>query len=178
LKTFLLDLHSRQGSELASLARHQGIALADDVISQLSEGGLSKFDRLGFRNWVLIADSKYTFKRLLDYFVRKNKGLDSAISSCLFSPTEDVGLVLESKNADNINLRVHTGPFQKSEAEKYFPFSSPIEEGLIIDIDLYEFKIDVPGFKMQSFVKDCQKTANSIAEQIDKRIREEIDHAV
>lgn len=162
-----------QGYDLDIFAKHPLVKLSDDLICKLEEDGLSDYDRIGLRTWILIEDPLYTFDKLLSFFCSKMIPTTNSLSNS-FSPTKDIGIVFESENSEGVKLRILYGPYKSDEVAKYFSFDSPIGEGLIFDIDLFQGKIKMPHFDLTKLVKKYQDIIIKIVKTIDTDLKQEL----
>jgi hypothetical protein len=85
-----------------------------------------------------------------------------------------MGLVIESTSESGDNIRVSVGPYQEAEKMKYFSLAPGAKEGLIMDIDLWQNKISIPGFKLVDFIKHCQSVFHDLSTGTQKRLLEAI----
>jgi len=173
LYSLIAHIQHSHGFELINLARHPALELSDKIIDKLCKQGLETFKRIGLRTWILIDNSKYTFDTLLKYWCKQNKSIVSAVED-EFGPNNDIGVVLESKNKEDIYLRVCLGPYKEQETHKYFNFKSPITEGLILDIDLYQINLKIPNFKVRPVLINYQNTIESLINAFQGKILGEL----
>lgn len=162
-----------QGYDLDILAKHPLIKLSEQIISMLENDGLSDYERMGLRTWVLIQDPLYTFDNLLNFFCNKMTPTTISLKNT-FSPIKDIGIISESENSEGVKLHILYGPYKSDEVAKYFSFDSPISEGLIFDIDLYQTKIKMPHFELTKLVKKYQDYIIKIVKTIDTDLKKEL----
>ena len=174
LQTLDAVIQHKEGYNLDVLARHPLIKISEDIIKELEQNGLNEYSRIGLRAWILIKNPSYTFEKLLKYFC-KSKNIAVKSVEKIFAPINDIGIVIESKNKEDVNLRLSYGPYKSDEAIKYFSFESPIKEGIILDIDLYQVKIELLGFELTKLIRKYQNIMIELVSSVDKEIMERID---
>jgi len=161
----IADVQHSKGNEIDSLAKHASFLLADSIVSALFDDGLSVINRIGFRVWLLDDRGKGSFNAVRDWFVDKNNDVSSSLAK-VFSGTNDIAVVLEAKNDASLDCRVIMGPYQSSERKKYFAFDPPVEEGLVLDVDMYHNNIELPKPSVSKTILNFQTQINLIADEL------------
>lgn len=159
-----------EGTEIRRISANPLFGLLDQIIENLAikEG---TYNRIGFRIFVLEINEKFNFENILKLFKEKLKLFETPITQN-FAPVNDAGIVLETLNDDSDNIRVSVGPYQADEKGKYFIFDPQIEEALIFDIDVYQKKIKIPGFKLSEFIKEKEKAVENIVTVTSNNLKE------
>ncbi len=142
-----------------------------EVIEKLDIKTFPHYNRIGLRNWVLIEHNSLIFESILNFMSQSNLCFDEVIKNN-FANTNDIAIIFESKNEDNIYLRVILGPYQKNERIKYFTFEPSVNEGLILDVDIWEENISIPGFNLLELTKKYQSILFSLCQNIFTKLLE------
>jgi hypothetical protein len=172
LKTFNGVIEFLKGCDIGELARFPLFNFADELIHKLDEDHVSKYDRIGFRSLIIIEEKNFKFRPLRDYIWKLNSIFGDALSD-FFEEREDIGLVFESKEKDNSEyVRLRLGPYQKNERLKYFEATGDIEEGMILDIDMWQRKVSIPKLKLTEMVNQHQKIYGNLVGSIKSKLQE------
>jgi hypothetical protein len=175
LSSCFLDLGCPGGWAINNLAKHPAFIVADKVTNLLSGYGLRRYNRIGMRCYILYSSERIVFDRFLDYLLDRNNAISTVVGRTFADP-KDIGVTIESRNADDISLRVSFGPYTNSELGKYFSFKdSPIDAGLIADLDLWQNMLDIPGFRAKNTVIDYQTLADSIFTNLVNSVESELE---
>jgi len=171
VKTLSAVIEHQKGLELSELHEHPAIILTDKLIEHLDFADVSRFERLGIRVWIL---ETLRFKAIRDSMVSKLDTLNSALMKS-FASAEDVGVVFESVNKEGSSVRVIMGPYQKTETAKYFGLENSVQEGLILDIDMWQTKVEIPKFRLSRqaayFEAAFQKLAGDLVSSLTEEPR-------
>jgi hypothetical protein len=162
-------LERPRGFALATIHDHPVFPTLDALVGRLATKGVSAFNRIGFRVWVIVTRSGLTFAGFRDRLAARLSGLDSAISRH-FGPTDDLALIVESHDETGLKLRTAFGPYQADEYRKYFQTDPGVEEGIIFDIDYYQGSTSLPMVRVADFVRRARKTIQAVATSIDRSI--------
>jgi hypothetical protein len=157
IKSFNSGIDFPKGCDISSLARFPLFSLADEVIEKLEQNSKIKYDRIGFRIFLLIEDEKLKFANLLDYIWDNNVIFTEAFKDH-YPQRDDIGLVYEASAKDNEKIRLSLGPYQKQESKRYFSLENDVQEGIIFDIDISQTKINLPKLNLVKFIHKYQKT--------------------
>jgi hypothetical protein len=150
-----------KGLEISKLNKCPLFSLADEVIEKLEDGTKFKYDRIGFRVFLIIEETKLDFNQLRDYVWNCNKTFGDAIIG-RYEQREDIGLVFEASAKDDEKIRYALGPYKEKESQRYFVLKNDVKEGLIFDIDIWQNKISLPKLKLVKSISSYQKTYDSI----------------
>lgn len=177
-KTFNSNIEHYKGCDLQELHSNALFKLCDKLIADkaiLSEE--SRFDRIGIRLWIIATDPKFTKPNILKYLCAKNDYASSVLKSESFN-SDDIAITFESKHDDGTQVRVSIGPYSKVEIPKYFTLmvnpEVEVEEGLMFDIDISDYKIKVPGFNLSTFSRHKIRTIQSICEKTIESFKKEL----
>ena len=58
------------------------------------------------------------------------------------------------------------GPYQEKEKTKYFQLAGDIKEGIIMDLDIWQAKIELPKLKLRELVIGNQKIYDGMVKSI------------
>jgi hypothetical protein len=166
--------HSK-GAPLLELHSHPVVKLSDELASQLK---FNKFERIGFRTWIIIQDRNYKFDQLKTYFMDNfGRTLSTEIKKN-FDVAEDIAVVFESQNSSSKDrTRILMGPYRREEEGRYFSIAlgEEIDQGLIIDIDVWQEKYEVPEIHMSRLSKHYFDTMASTVKLIHNKIKSEFE---
>jgi len=166
LKTIDITVNHNEGISLGYLAKGKLFKLYGEMLKKIS---VRLFDRIGMRFWVILEDEKFQFDSIKEY-ITNSTSLFSEVFTEQFSDVSDVGLVYETLG-DNQNSRVLLGPYKDKEAAKYQFLNPNVNEGLILDIDLWESKIKTPEYNIQSNLISKLDTIKQITSAIEKKLK-------
>jgi len=162
IKSFDAVIEFQNGIDIKKLPKCPLFSLADEVIEKLEEGNRFKYDRIGFRVFLIAENPKFTFKGLLDLIWDCNSIFGDALLKERYTEKEDIALVYEATSKDGEKIRYQCGPYQEKEATKRFSLKNDIKEGFIADIDIWQSKVTLPKLKLVSFINDYQKIYDKI----------------
>lgn len=168
LKNFDGTLEFTNGLELQEISKLKFFNFIDLVIKKL-EVTNSTYERIGFRTYGIHYSEKTKFTYILDSIVSNNKKFTDPFENHFRTPN-DVALVIEAIDLKEDSLRVTLGPFKNEEWQKYFSIKPEIKEGIIFDIDSFQMKLDLPGFKMSNFVSKNETLQKNIIDGILKNL--------
>lgn len=171
LKTFNAVLEINNGQEIGNLSKNPLFKLADDLIEYIEIEHSSNYERIGVRNYILIKDEKIKFNELNDYIWNCNKAFGYPLSQ-FFNQKQDIAVVFEAKSANDENIRIQLGPYKNEERPKYFSLNNEIEEGMILDIDIWQINVSLPKLKLETLVHRHEKIYNEVVKQIKQKILE------
>lgn len=173
LKTFNAVIEFPDGCDIGRLDKSPLFSLADKLIEKLQTDHSPKYDRIGIRSFVLVERPEFSFEKIRNYMWESNNIYSQALNK-FFPNKYDIGLVLESSNKKEENVLLQIGPYQKSERKKYFEFEHIVEEGLILDIDIYQPKISIPKLKLGELINSYKKIYQDLVKEIQFKIIEEL----
>jgi hypothetical protein len=170
--TFLTgEMHFQDGIQLSNLSSLELFKLADEVLGMFDKDDFT-FNRIGLRVFAISGNSKFTFQKVHGILENKNDYLHSEAKKVI-NTSYDMAIVAELKNeADNI--RITFGPYHKREYKKYFNTDPGIQESIILDIDLWQEKTNVPEFRMKKFAVYGQEIISKICENVENRMLAEV----
>ncbi len=171
INNLVTSIEYNKGYDINLLAKHPVFELTQQVIEKLDIKTFPHYNRIGLRNWVLIEHNSLIFESILNFMSQSNLCFDEVIKNN-FANTNDIAIIFESKNEDNIYLRVILGPYQKNERIKYFTFEPSVNEGLILDVDIWEENISIPGFNLLELTKKYQSILFSLCQNIFTKLLE------
>ncbi len=169
LKSFYGMVEYHQGYKIENLSKHKLFELSDKVIKNLELKRSSNYNRIGIRSWVIIEQERFKFEQILKLIKKSNSLFDSALTEH-FPITNDIAMVFEAKSEELGNIRLGLGPYKKTEKERYFSLSPEIEEGLIMDIDIWQPKISIPNFNLIKLLKENQKVYHKLLKKIETNL--------
>lgn len=161
------------GKDFAQTSKHPVVALADLLVRRLEEAKVQRIERIGFRNWILVEHEKFTFEALREVLIKRLPLLRAAVAAT-FPQVEDVAAIVEAATEDSQNVRVITGPYRAAESEKYFSSDPAVTEALIVDIDVWQRKLEMPRLSLMSLISAQQKMSQRVVEQLVQSLREEL----
>jgi len=169
LNSFDGVVEKKDGYEINQFHKNPVFDLANDIIQNLNLKADDRYERIGFRSFLLITGDDVKFQPALEYFKKLNQPLVDLVSS-KFSSVDDVGITLESYSEELGNIRLALGPYGERDKGKFFSADSGEDEGLIVDIDWWETKMRIPSFKLSGTVKNCQEIYDKIVKNVGKTI--------
>jgi hypothetical protein len=177
-ETFNSSIEHYNGIALSDLHNHKVIKLSNELISEKPiQDSNARYKRIGLRTWVIIDDKDLKRESILKYMCKSNKFVTDVIKD-EFNAASDIATVIESQNESGAKIRIQLGPYDKSEMRKYFFLSQKseveVEEGLIIDFDFWEERLDVPGFDLSTYCRHKSKLISSICEKTVQSLKKEI----
>ncbi|MBL8028242.1 MAG: hypothetical protein JNL74_17595 [Fibrobacteres bacterium] len=167
------EQHYRGGRSVSSAVSSELFSLTDSLLDNLHEKCPTFFTRIGIRFFVLLSGDPYSFAKLHNLFRDSNKFIDKATSSTFDVPM-DVALTWEAKNKKEDHVRLVCGPYSKSEYRKFFLIEPPIEDGLLLDVDIWQSNISLPGFKITEQCRRFQKLAHDVCTNLDLSTKKEL----
>lgn len=170
LKTFNSVVEFQDGINISEISKFPLFQFSDEIIEKLENDHNLKYDRIGIRSYIIMKNEEYTFSRLKDYIWNCNETFGVTIEND-FEIKNDIGVIFESKSNNNENIRVCLGPYQKKEQGKYFSLENNIDEGLILDIDIWQSKCVIPKLKISTLINNHQKVYNNLIENIKKQLK-------
>jgi hypothetical protein len=162
IKDFDAVIEFQDGIDIKKLPKCPLFSLADEIIEKLEEGNRSKYDRVGFRVFLIAENSKLTFNGLRDRIWDCNSTFGDALLKDRYTEKEDIALVYEASSKNDEKIRYQCGPYQEKEVTKYFSLKNNIKEGFIADIDIWQSKVTLPKLKLVSFINEYQKIYDKI----------------
>lgn len=173
MKSFDFIVEFKAGVSLEDLAKNQIFKLSKIVIDGLSSDSFKVFNRIGFRTWTVWDRGGKDFDAIRAYMMGLNKELLPQNGETGFQVT-DLGLCVEMKNEEDVYSRYLVGPYQKTEEGKYFGIEHDPEEGVIVDVDVWSSKVEIPGFDMNQHVGTYSSYTKSILDLIVNSISSKI----
>jgi len=174
LQTMNAVIEHEDGTSLSDLSAHPVIKLSDDVLRSLKESSFNKFERIGFRCFVLVQDTKFTFEKLKKHFIENFGEMSSALNRN-FDMFEDIGVVFELMNSkNNDHTKISMGPYKKTEMEKYFSIKPDVEEGLIVDIDVWQKKSEIADLNLSKLSRHYFDTIKTTIALINEKTLEKV----
>lgn len=155
------------GILLNDLPKLKFFGIIDNIIKELEKTN-SKYDRIGFRAYVIHQSESLKFSDTLNLMVSNNEKFTKPFSE-YFRKLNDVALIMEAIDQGKDSLRVTLGPYKEMEWQKYFSNNPDISEGLMFDIDSFQMKLDQPGFKMSNFIEKSDTIISKIIADILKQ---------
>ncbi|MBN1998947.1 hypothetical protein JW935_15415 [candidate division KSB1 bacterium] len=136
------------------------------LLKKLEEDHSTKYDRVGFRSFILFKKENLRFSKIRDHIWADNKTFGDPLAE-LFKEKQDIGVTFEAKSKDEHFLRIRLGPYHNEEKVKYFFLENNVDEGLIFDIDIWQTNISIPQLKLVEIIRTYQKYYTDIIEKID-----------
>lgn len=171
IKAFDAVIEFQNGIDFQKLAKCPLFSLADEVIEKLEEGNRFKYNRIGFRVFLIAEDSKLTFNGLRDIIWNCNTTFGDALKE-RYTERVDIALVYEAKSKDDERIRYQCGPYQEKEAAKYFSLKNDVKEGFIVDIDIWQGKVTLPKLKLVNFINDYQKIYDKMIQNTHEQLEQ------
>lgn len=183
LTTLNAVIEHGQGRELSSLHSHPGIELIDPILEKfgefdkIGEQNIIKYNRIGFRTFIIFSED-------LEFDVIKNyiSGITNPICTPLlsnFESIDDLALTYETKqNKNDHRCTVTLGPYKMGQAKKYFSIEPNVQEGLLLDIDVYQNNVEAPFGKTSTFSRMSKyyfDTINELARSINENLIVELN---
>lgn len=152
LNSLTTIVEDAKGIDINKLHNQNALKLADEVLLKFSEIGIKKFDRIGYRSWVVIDlnDYELNFENLKNHFIDDNSILNQISSND--DLISDVNITFEIEHASGYKSRTSFGPYHESERKRYFSADIEVLQGLILDIDISNNKIQ--SSKMDDVLKE------------------------
>jgi len=177
VRTFHAVTEHKDGLEIEKVKKYPLFELADKIVERLEIKMVTEYERIGFRSWILVEEDSLKFDNILKYIVNSNNLFNNVVTKH-FSDINDISLVIESKTSDDNYIRINLGPYQEAEVKKYFALTNSIKEGLIIDIDIWQVKVKIPGFKLTEFVKYTQNICYNMVNDIKMKLLESLKNGI
>ena len=155
----------KKGLDIEKLIKNPVSEVYDETIKRVNLEGFSTFDRIGVRLWIVDDSEENKFNELLNYLLKLNNPVNDIFKKNDFPPY-DMGIVIDSKNEQGVNIHMQYGPYQKTEELRYFSLKPEIKEGLIMDIDISQDKISIPQFSFLNLIKRYQGYFSKISSDI------------
>jgi hypothetical protein len=171
LKTFNAVIEFQDGISVDKLYKIELFSLADEIIEKLEDDHSSKYDRIGFRSYILSERKEFKFLKLRDFIWGLNEIFGVSIANH-FEEKHDIGIVLEAKSESEEWIKLQLGPYHHNEQSRYFTLENSIREGLIYDIDIWEQKISVPKYNMIESIRNHQNIYKKLINDIEYNILE------
>jgi len=159
LNSFDFIVEYNEAIDFTRLSNHPILEFTDKVIKRIGAACNDTFERIGYRSWIVIEDDKFKFASIKQQFENKNSIFCNYVNE-LFGVTSDLGIIIEASKADGTSIRILTGPYQQKEWIKYFSKDIKIVEGLIIDIDIYLAKVQMPNLDIKQFSRKVRNTCD------------------
>lgn len=173
INTFDGTIESSEGFEIDRYCKSPLFKLADDIISELDFKSFKRFNRIGFRSFLIIYGDDIKFDKVLNYFNRVNSPLVNIVEKS-FSKVNDAGVILESFSEALGNLRLSIGPFGEKDQKQFFSEELACKEGIIIDLDWWNEKIEIPGIKISEIIRKCQDIYIQVTDNVKTSILKEL----
>ncbi|MCP4105076.1 MAG: hypothetical protein GY749_06005 [Desulfobacteraceae bacterium] len=168
LKTFNSVIEFQDGLNIDKLVKVPLFGLADEIIEKLEDAYSSKYNRIGFRSFIISEKKEFNFIKLRDYIWNFNKTFGNALIDH-FKEKLGIAISFESKSENEENIRFQLGPYQHNERIKYFSLKN---EGMIFDIDIWQSNISVPKLKSVEIIRNYQKIYKDLVKKIELQISE------
>jgi hypothetical protein len=166
LKHFDLVVEYEEGVELGHASDHPAVELATHLIKSLAEERIRGIERVGMRHAILVEHEKFQFDALRDHFAKSVTPVNAAVAS-VFPRLEDFSTTFEACAEDGTHLRAMVGPYRQEERERRFPLGAKgITQALIIDLDLWQTKIEMPGFSLATSARNYERMARKVVEKL------------
>jgi len=164
----------QNGVEIDKLSKNPYLVAVDSIINKLEGDHQSKYNRTGIRSYIIAKSEELTFDKINGYMWDCNKVIGKPIDE-LFKKNQDIGIIFEGQSDDQVNISARIGPYRKEEQKKYFSLPhDDIEEGLILDIDIWQNNISIPQYKLTESLKRCQLTYHKLAESIVSEMKDQL----
>ncbi|HEY2405221.1 MAG TPA: hypothetical protein VGI10_04425 [Polyangiaceae bacterium] len=158
------------GVEVGELAKHPVFEVGDAMRDELKGDIGTVYERVGLRVWILVEEPSFSFEGIRDALRANLPQLDGPVSKAFPKP-KDLAIVFEATNEHDVDARVACGPYRSSEYEKYFKKEPALREGLVLDIDFSERKVDIPGFRFSRFAARSEAQMLSVVGGITTSLR-------
>lgn len=166
------DIEYKNGKIIDSSNSEKFFKAVDSVLAKIEILKKWQFDRIGLREFYLAEEiNSLAFHSILNKILDSNKKLVLNVNPNK-SVVSDVALFLEIDTENGLKNNVKYGPYRDSEKRRYFRVIDPmISEGLIIDLDSYLVKYNIPNFKFSEFSKRVQSRAYDIVKKINDNLK-------
>jgi hypothetical protein len=163
------------GFNIEKINDHPVFPVLEKLIAELERAGVTAFLRIGLRVWIVVERDEFSSENLLNFSTGLLKPVES-VTVKNFGPTYDVGFIIESKSHQGSFLRTIFGPYDASEKErtKYFSLNQEIGQGLILDVDFWQQKLEVPKFSMTEYTKSAKISIINVVSGICDNIAEQV----
>jgi len=172
LQTIHGSFDFKNGAEIPQILKFFGVDLIHEMVNQLKLDSLKYFNRFGIRCLYLSDEPAFTFDSINRYILKQEKILSNAFEHSGFSRDDSLIKIVGKKELNG--LGVAYGPYQVSESPKHFGIQPSVNEGLIIDIDLFTSKLEAQKIdfksKMELYLSEIDKLAKSIVSNLEKEI--------
>ncbi len=99
----------KSGMEIELLSKNAISEVFDEIVKKVTLDGFSNYDRIGIRLWLADDQNVKKFDQILGDLLTFNQSLNNVLQEKQFPPY-DIGLILETKNSEGVNLRLNYGP--------------------------------------------------------------------
>ena len=173
INSFDGTVENKDGYEIDRYCKNPVFNLADHIISNLDFKSFKRFNRIGFRSFLVIYGVDIKYDKVLRYFKKINTPFVKMIENN-FSDVDDAGVVLECFDDSLGNIRLSIGPYGAKDQKQFFGEELVCKEGIMLDIDWWHEKIEIPGIKLSEIAKKCQDIYNKVVSNIESGILKEI----
>lgn len=177
---FVVELQSMHGTfdfkngvNTLELRKFFGVRIIHEVIERLGLESLRYFNRFGIRCLYLVEGSKFTFESINKHVLKQGEILSKSLTSCGFQQEDSMITIIGTKNING--LRVSYGPYKKNEAQIHFALYPQVEQGLMIDIDLYATNLQAQNIDFKSKLELYLTEIDNIAKSIIDNLEGELD---
>lgn len=145
----IVDIEDSNGLSFKELPNLGFLGVFSTFWQMLSEEfgiKISRFLRIGSRFWA-IKETTDSFETVREKF-QKMMPLLEPLSDQLKLKPADLSYIFEGSDPADSKIRIISGPYHKSEINKYFSFIKPEESfGQIVDLDIRDDNIEIHGLK-------------------------------
>jgi hypothetical protein len=177
LNSFDLQVDYKVGNALGEAHKHATVEFATELFRKIQGLPIRSLERIGIRHWILVEDDKFEFSQIRDLIVDLLRPVRSAIATS-FPTIEDVAAIFEACTDDGTHSRTILGPYRKAERERHFPWAeggtAEIDQALIVDVDLWQSKMEIPAFSISATAKTFEKMAHSVVNKLTSRFLEDL----
>ncbi|STX81281.1 Uncharacterised protein [Legionella busanensis] len=175
LKSLVIVIEHSKGIEISEIPQHPTLKLADKVLNEFDPEIFNKINRIGFRTWVILVKEKFSFDKIRQTLIKSNSSLEQALSKN-FNHTDDVAITFESKHQNNSDeCRISVGPYRALESNRYFSLPIEVDEGFMMDIDVWQRNCEIPRLSLAKSSRHYFKLISDNADQICKALGEMIN---
>jgi hypothetical protein len=174
LNSFDFVVEYRDGLSLGNAHKHPTVELATELARNLQAAPTNKIQRLGIRHWILIQDPKFTYTHLRNALVSQLELVKRAVEAS-FPTVEDVAATFEASAKDGTQARTSLGPYREAERERYFSLPNEIEEALIVDIDVWQAKLEIPALSLEAVAKSYERMSRRVVDKLVHELLEQVE---
>lgn len=170
--TFAGNIEFENGLSPEEISKHEYVKKCNSIFSETILQNITYYERIGFRIHAISNLDIFSYKNLSSYFLQKNDYYKKIYEKNI-PQVNDVGIVFESIYKEAESLRIDIGPYRELEKEKFFTIDPKIKEGLIADIDLWQWKIKLTKPNLQNMISKNNLVFKQLTENIIHTFKEE-----